>query len=302
MESIYPYRVLSIVAETGKISKAAELLHLTPSAVSHIIQNVENELGVVCFQRTRTGMKLTENGKRILPQINAIIREQDVLKQSISGILNMQDGVIKIGAFYSVTINWLKDIFNKFHSLYPDIAIEFFEGGYQDIVHWIEFNMIDLAFIGKSAAGSLPFIPLYQDEIVCVVPENFDMPSSGAISSMKDLNDFPLIIQEDGEDIETREVINKFNFSLEHPNFQIEDDNCILAMVEAGLGVAFMGTLAVNKCIANVKTISFSPRAFRTIGLYIPNESKMSPAAVKMRDLITDYVSAFTSPDTSETC
>ncbi|MDD3298506.1 MAG: LysR family transcriptional regulator [Bacillota bacterium] len=299
MKSTYPYRVLSIVAETGKIITAAEILHLTPSAVSHTILTLEKNLGFAIFRRNRNGVELTDNGARILPLVRSIIREQENLEQRASSILGIHEGTVRVGAFYSVTMNWLVDIFTKFHTLYPNIEIQFYEGGHQDILRWIELNMVDLVFIGDYAAVGHKFIPLYMDELKCVTPMDFIPPESGALSAA-DLEEQSLIIQEEGEDGDTQRILQRLSKTPKKPHFVIEDDNCIMAMVEAGLGIAFMGNLACNRPISNVQTFSLAPKAYRTIGLHIPNMKSISPATEKMRNCIIQYVSELKNSPTSE--
>ncbi len=291
MNSTYPYKVLGIVAETGKITAAAELLNLTPSAVSHTIQGLEKELGFDVFKRSRNGVSLTENGKRILPHIYSVIREQDALEQRSRNIVGMLEGSIRIGGFYSVTMNWLIDIFKDFRSKYPDIQIEFLEGGYKDISRWIDQNLVDIAFASRSMIGDRNFIPLANDEILCVLPEDYPLDPDGAMTTDM-LRKANLVLQEDGEDADIKSYLLRYMGDYSHSHFIIEDDNCIMAMVEAGFGVALIGRMGCNRRIANVKTASLKPKLYRSIGIHIPNEKSMSPATEKMRDCIIDYVSA----------
>ncbi len=290
MNSFYPYKVLAVVAELKRISRAAEILHLTPSAVSHMIAGLEAEFGFSIFQRSRYGVELTRNGELLLPYIYSILQEHESLEQKASSIKGVQEGTVRIGGFYTVTMNWLIDIFASFHARYPHIEIEFYEGGYQDILSWIERNMVDLAFLGQAAAGSLELVPLYRDEIMCVAPLSFPLPKKGYVD-VSDLADMPLIIQEQGEDFETQLILKHFPGTMKKPHFVIEDDNCIIAMVEAGLGVAFMGKLLCRKKRSeNVQVLPFHPLTCRTLGLHIPRPSTLSPAAEKMRDCIFEYI------------
>ena len=289
MKSIYPYQVLTTVAEVKKISRAAEALHLTPSAVSHMIAGLEEEFGFAIFQRSRTGVELTRSGKRLLPYIHSVLREQETLEQQASNIVGVQEGSVRIGGFYTVTMNWLVDIFANFHAKYPNIELEFYEGGYQDILSWIERNMVDLTFLGTAVAGDLDVIPLFRDEIMCVAPMGLELPEKGYLEPA-DLAGWPIIIQEAGEDAETQRLLRDFPQTMKKPHFVIEDDNCIIAMVEAGLGVAFMGELLCRKRHSRVQVLPFRPLNYRTIGLHIPKGKALSPAAAKMRDCILDYV------------
>lgn len=286
--SIYNYSILEVVVETQNFTRASERLHLTPSAISHAVAKIEAELGFPIFCRTREGVTLNENGKAILPYVQSVLRESESLSQKASSIAGIHEGTIRVGAFYAVTINWLVDIFADFHRRYPDIIIKLYEGGYKDVTGWIENNMVDLAIIADTVAGSLDFEPLCTDEAVCVVPMDFT-PANASFVTEDDIENVPLIIQEDYEDVETKKILDISPKLSSNSNFVIEDDNCIMAMVEAGLGVAFMHELSTRKRFAKVKTYPFRPRVERTIGLYTAHADSISPATKEMRKTIIDY-------------
>ena len=77
------YKVFYDVAKYGSFSKAAEELSYTPSAMSHIADSVECELGIKLLNRNFNGVELNENGTFLLPYIKALINAEDeLLKQS----------------------------------------------------------------------------------------------------------------------------------------------------------------------------------------------------------------------------
>lgn len=299
MRSTYPYKVFDIVANTGKISHAADILHLTPSAVSHTIQTMEEEFGFALLRRNNSGVYLTENGTMVLSHIRSILREQDALNQRISEINGIHDGTLKIGAFYGTTMAWLRDIFSIYKKKYPRISIEFYQGGYDDMNKYVKNNMVDISFTADTSicdeiSSNGMFIPLYRDEMMCIVPIDFPIPKSVFIRR-EELEGMPLILHEKGEDYDDIRILSSIP-NVRKSQFYIEDDNCIMAMVEAGLGVAFIGNLTYSSRLANVKAISLEPKSYRTIGLYIPNYKTISPAAEKMRDCIIEYVSKLSTP------
>lgn len=287
--SIYNYIILEVVVETQNFTRASERLHLTPSAISHAVAKIESDFGFSIFERTREGVILNENGKLILPYIQSVLRENESLSQKAYNIAGINEGTIKVGAFYAVTITWLVNIFADFHKRFPDINIKLYEGGYRDISNWIDNNMVDLAIVSETITGESNFEPLYSDEAVCVVPTDF-VPANQTYITQDDLENIPLVIQEDYEDIETKRILDISPKLSSNANFVIEDDNCIMAMVEAGLGVAFMHELSTRKRFANVKTFPFRPKVARTIGIYTAHPESMSPAATEMRKAIVDYV------------
>ena len=71
------YMTFATIVECKSLSLAAEKLHVTKSAVSHAVSRMESELRMPLFYRTHTGWTLTSEGKRILPFVYSIIREND---------------------------------------------------------------------------------------------------------------------------------------------------------------------------------------------------------------------------------
>ena len=88
--SLYLYEVFKTVAEYKSFSRTAEAMHITPSAVSHAIANLEEQFGFALFERSRKGVQLTVNGEKMLPLVNRV-REcnENVLQEA--GRINESD-------------------------------------------------------------------------------------------------------------------------------------------------------------------------------------------------------------------
>ena len=93
--SLYSWNVIATVAEHHSISQAANILNLTPSAVSHMVKKVEDGVGYALFIRERNHFELTSSGKALLPYIqnylksgNALVEEALRLKNSVTGSIS----------------------------------------------------------------------------------------------------------------------------------------------------------------------------------------------------------------------
>ena len=71
--TLLTYQVFKTVTEQGSFRKAADLLGLTPSAVSHAVSSLEAELGFCVLNRAKSGVTLTNYGERLLPYVNAVL-------------------------------------------------------------------------------------------------------------------------------------------------------------------------------------------------------------------------------------
>ena len=72
--SLYSWNVIATVAEHHSISQAANILNLTPSAVSHMVKKVEDGVGYALFIRERNHFELTSSGKALLPYIQNYLK------------------------------------------------------------------------------------------------------------------------------------------------------------------------------------------------------------------------------------
>jgi DNA-binding transcriptional LysR family regulator len=108
--SLFSYRIFDAVAKQQSFLRAAETMHLTPSAVSHSIASLEGKLGFPLFISSRTGVKLTSEGEKLLIHVRSILRFEEQLQQEAAQINELEKGTIVIGTFSSVCTNWISDI------------------------------------------------------------------------------------------------------------------------------------------------------------------------------------------------
>ena len=111
--TLFSYEIFDAVARQGSFNKAAQQLHLTPSAISHAI---------------------------------AVMNSDEALKQSIARLNGLEKGKVKLGAFNSVCAGMLPGILKGFMAQYPQIEVEVYQGTYDDVKEWLRTGQIDLAF------------------------------------------------------------------------------------------------------------------------------------------------------------
>ena len=93
--TLLSYQVFKTVAEIGSFHKAADVLGLTPSAISHAVASMEKELGFAVFTRSRSGVVLTNHGEHMLPYINAVLNSDESLQQAVSELKGLKQGKVK---------------------------------------------------------------------------------------------------------------------------------------------------------------------------------------------------------------
>lgn len=286
--SLFSYYVFNTVVKQKSFLRAAEVISITPSAVSHSIASLEKRLGFPLFNRKKTGVQLTVEGERLLVHVRAILNCEEQLQQEVAQILGLDNGIVRIGTFNSVCANWIPGILTSFRSLYPNIGISISQGGYEDIVDWVKTGSADIGFVTLPIKENLLTTSLYKDRLLCITPKNFK-PSDPNYVTIDDIKNEPLICQREGYDADTIAIFKKYNLSI-RPQFQIVDDQSIIAMVESGLGISIIPELVLNKLDCNVNVYPIEPGEYRTIGLLTQGKQFLSPATLRMYHHICTYI------------
>jgi LysR family transcriptional regulator, transcription activator of glutamate synthase operon len=131
------------VSKEGSITKAAERLHLSPSALSQSISQLEKELGVSIFSRSRKGTVPTLEGKKIINRGNEILSNVEKMYKELS--INQEEKFLKIGCSPSITYI-VYDAFLLFHKEHSNVKVEIIELDQDEILNKLIHREIDLAF------------------------------------------------------------------------------------------------------------------------------------------------------------
>lgn len=129
-------RYLLVLEQTGSINKASALLHTSPQNISRILTQMEDELNMNLFIRTKSGISFTKKGEEFLAFARTTLLRFDCFLQSTSTAENII-GEITVYSSNLLTELYLNDLIIKFHEFYPNIVIKNIETdmltGYQNI-------------------------------------------------------------------------------------------------------------------------------------------------------------------------
>ena len=169
--SIQKYMAFVKTVESGSFTKAAEQLSYSQSGISRMINDLEKEWKVVLLERSKSGVKLTSSGMKLLPYAERVCREYEKLQLEVDELQGLKSGLIRIGTFSSVATHWLPNIIKEFQKNYPNIDYEMLLGDYTDIEEWIMEGRIDCGFTRLPVRDEMDTIFLEQDRLLVVLPE-----------------------------------------------------------------------------------------------------------------------------------
>lgn len=273
--TLLSYQVLKTVADQGSFRKAAELLGLTPSAVSHAVSSLEKELGFFVFNRGKNGVTLTNYGERLLPYVNAVLNSDESLQQAIAEFNGLKQGRIKIGCFSSVCTNWMPELMHAFAKSYPAIEMEIFQGTYDDVSYWIKNGVVDVGFLSVSSAGEIPIVPLYKDPLLCVVPKG--LRTRQGRMEVEELREYQFVTQRESTDADIQNFMKEHDLNVTS-NYHVVDDLSTVAMVAHGFGICLMPEMVMQDIPYEVDCFPLEEDAYRIIGVAALDFEAMAPA------------------------
>lgn len=285
--TLLAYQIFQTVVEQGSFQRAAEILNLTPSAISHAISTAEKELGFPLFNRNKNGVILTSYGENLQPYILTVLNSDAKLQQAILEFNGLTQGSVKIGTFSSACNSFIPDIVTTFTKLHPNIEIKIYQGTYDDVYNWLKTGVVDLGFLSESSCRDLQIAPLYKDELLCIVPKSFHAKHHNYIE-LEELEGQNFVSQRESTDADIQNLFKKHNVTI-HSSCHVVDDSSTIAMVAAKLGVCIMPRLVMENISYDVDMYPLHPAEHRIIGLCSLNADLMAPAVKSMQKHIIKY-------------
>lgn len=270
------YHALLKTVELGSMTRAADAMGYTQSAISRAIAELEREWDLELLTRSRSGIALSSNGEVLLPYIQGICNAAKELEEQVAEIHGMTRGTLRVGTFTSVSIHWLPGMMKVFLDRYPGIHFELVSSWeFAEIEDLIRRGQVDCGFLGLPAGEGLDVLPLWQDRLLAVLPPDHPLAHASSYPVSR-LTQDPYIRISEERDVEISRIYQEEGV---RPNVQynVNDDFAILSMVEQGLGVSIMPELVLRDSNRRFSAIPLERPRFREIGLAVRSGKAPSP-------------------------
>ncbi|MBI1200132.1 MAG: LysR family transcriptional regulator [Phenylobacterium sp.] len=191
-------RIFVAVAERLHMTRAAEALHLTQSAVSAAVAALEARHGVRLFDRIGRGLALTEAGRVFLPEATAVLLRAQVAEQALSDLSVLKRGTLTLAASQTISTYWLPGRVARFAEAYPGVALKFQAGNTAEVAAAVAEGRAELGFVeGEVDNWALLRRPVGGDRVALYVAP--DHPLAGRTGlAPGDLADARFVLRETG--------------------------------------------------------------------------------------------------------
>jgi len=265
-------RALLTTLRTGSFSKAAIELNCTQSAVTQMMNALENELECKILARSHTGVRLTPVGEELYP---LLVEAEAALRRltNHARILSKGTGTtIRIGSFASISSTLLSQLLRTYQEANPDVSFDI-RISTNELPNWLAEDKIDLALGDAHRCRDFRWHPLMDDPYYAVVPTGL-LPREQSFITQEAFSRHPLILSPMNALEHHLEVL-----STQRLNVASDDDSSILAMVAQGLGVTAMPKLSLGHLPSNLRVLGLDPVPKRVLGVALPKTPTKAAAS-----------------------
>ena len=164
------------IADSGSFSRAAERVFVAQSALSHQMAQLEDELGVALFHRSRRGVALTDAGQRFYPHAVSILRQTDEAVQSARSASGEPSGLVVFGIPHSVSNALALPLLRAVRQALPRVQLELTEELTGNLVPQLRAGQIHLAVLfDDGTLSEFSWTPMLRERLYLIGP-----PAAGA--------------------------------------------------------------------------------------------------------------------------
>lgn len=166
-------RYVIAAADTGSFRKAASKLNVQQSTISRAIRQLEDQLGVSIFERSRTGACLTDAGRRLLEEARTAVELLDLAALSAGEAGRAETGIVRVGIISSLAAGFLRELLSSYFSKHPNIDVDIQNGRRDEHITAVQRRWVDVAILaGVSDVEGCDKVLLWEERIHVALPSD----------------------------------------------------------------------------------------------------------------------------------
>jgi len=291
-------------AAAGAITPAARHLFVTQPALSRRLQQLEEELGVLLFERSARGVALTEEGRFVERGARDLLERYEHMRAGVAALANLEAGTVRIGGGATAVSFLLPEAIAAFQRAKPGVLFQVKEAGSREVERDVAAERLELGVvtlpIDSAQAGEFEVTPLVTDRIVLVAAKSHPFAARRRIAAN-------LL---DGQDVVGFESHSAIRTLIDgalrdagvrvHVVMELRSIPAILRMVATTGRLAFVSRLGIGSGAVADERFTSGIHALGVTGLRISRDlavirrrdRPLSPAAVAFAKLLRDTASS----------
>ena len=246
------------LAEALHFGKASEASHVSPSALSRSIQQLEAEVGVQLFIRDRRSVALTHEGRLFLPYAREALTEWDAIRNTLMAEADELHGEVSMYCSVTASYSFLFEILSAFRRDHPHIEIKLHTGDPELAITRVLAGEEDIAIGARPEVlpNGLAFRPITTSPLVFIASRNHPQPDSRNWAAT------PMILSESG--LARSRVDAWFRARGVQPSIyaQVAGNEAIVSMVSLGFGIGVVPRIVLDNSplAGNIRILNIQPK------------------------------------------
>ena len=265
----------------GSLSAAAEELGYTQSGLTHMMNSLEDELGLTLLVRNKAGVQISPSGQELLADLEALANAADKLEQDAAALHDRTFKTIRIGSYSSVARNWLPTILSEYKYSSPETATSLSMQNISEQYSAVKNGTLDCAIVSyqPDLMAGLVWTPLRDDELVAILPGTYSVEDGPFPVAYFAGMEF--LMPSGGFDMDILPIFQNIP-PKQAPDFRYTnmEDAAIISMVAHGLGVSILSRLIMQDSKDHPAIVSLDPPAYRKLGIIV-KEKRQNEKAIR---------------------
>ncbi|QYD73674.1 LysR family transcriptional regulator [Paraburkholderia edwinii] len=284
--SIRHIRAFVAVAMHRSLTRAAESLFVTQSALSLTIQHLEDDLGIALFDRSTRRIDLTQAGREFLPSAERLLQDFDSSIRTMRALGKRERGKVGVAAVPSVMALLLPEAVAAYIDAYPNIDIYLREDNSETVQQRIINGDVDFGICSPwEHDPELVFEPLFEDSFGVVFAPHHALAEKEGELSWQDIDGYRIIGF--SPDLGMQHQLSRtvgLSVEVREPRYRVSNTSTIETLVARGVGVSIMSALAAQRAPLDTLKLRLlsQPVLTRTVGVLRREGKSLSPAAATM--------------------
>jgi len=292
-------RLVSAVADVGSLTRAGERLHLTQSALSHQLRDIESRLGAALFLRVGKRLVLTPAGERLLASARDVLDRLDRTEREIREMGREHAGLLRLTTECYTCYHWLPALLTRYRKRFPRVEVRIDVEATRRPIEVLLAGRIDVALVSSPVRDRrLVVMPVFDDELVVIASPSHAFARRTHVRPA-DMHGETLLVYPPREE---SSALNDVLLPAGAVPARVEEvmlTEAITELVKAGLGVSIIARWAVRPLVASGALVA---RRFTTRGIHRRWSAAM-PKDLAKADFVREFIDllAKNAPSQSDT-
>jgi len=282
-------RLVVAVASLGSLTAAAGRLHLTQSALSHQLRDIEERLGVPLFLRRSRRMVPTPAGQRVLETAGPLLDELERMEGAVRDLATNRQGLLRVATECYTCYHWLPGVLGEFGRKCPGVDVRIEVDATARPLPMLLAGKLDLALMTSAVRDKrLATTPLFRDELLVVMAAGHRLANQRYVRASQLADEVVFTYSPPEESYVFQKLLTPAGVNPRRIQ-QVRLTEAILELVRAGLGVAMLARWAVEPSLDPASLVGrpLTARGFyRHWSAVVPRSLARTPEVVEFLRLV----------------